>query len=138
MHGTQTLLKMEAEGVVTLETDERISIRRTDRRTFQLRIQQVKSTDSGLYNCTVQEWIQDPYGIWYSLDTKSETMELDVFEKGMLQTALHFCLITPQLYATTDQYIRKLSHIHLCAGQVANLTNGHGKSIEFIRLYNKW
>ncbi|XP_058249643.1 immunoglobulin superfamily member 3 isoform X2 [Hemibagrus wyckioides] len=81
IHGTQTLLKMEAEGMVTLETDERISIRRTDRRTFQLRIQQVKSTDSGLYNCSVQEWIQDPYGIWYSLDTKSDTMELDVFEK---------------------------------------------------------
>ncbi|XP_047670675.1 immunoglobulin superfamily member 3-like [Tachysurus fulvidraco] len=79
--GTQTLLKMEPEGVVTLETDERISIIRTDRKTFQLRIQQVKATDSGHYRCSVQEWIQDPDGIWYGLDTKSVTRELVVVEK---------------------------------------------------------
>ncbi|XP_060732132.1 immunoglobulin superfamily member 3-like isoform X1 [Tachysurus vachellii] len=79
--GTQTLLKMEPEGVVTLETDERISIIRTDRKSFQLRIQQVKLTDSGHYRCSVQEWIQDPDGIWYGLDTKSVTRELAVVEK---------------------------------------------------------
>ncbi|XP_017325043.1 immunoglobulin superfamily member 2 isoform X2 [Ictalurus punctatus] len=79
-HGTETLRKMDPEGVVTLEMDERISLRRTKRQTFQLMIQQVKLTDSGHYRCSVQEWIQDPDGIWYSLDTKSVTMELDVFE----------------------------------------------------------
>ncbi|MCI4378268.1 hypothetical protein PGIGA_G00213980 [Pangasianodon gigas] len=81
IHGTRTLLKMELEGVVTLEMDERISIRRTKRQTFQLMIKQVKSTDSGHYHCSVQEWIQDPDGIWYSLGTKSVTMELEVFAK---------------------------------------------------------
>ncbi|MCJ8732391.1 hypothetical protein PDJAM_G00210850 [Pangasius djambal] len=81
IHGTQTLLKMELEGVVTLEMDERISMRRTKRQTFQLMIKQVKSTDSGHYHCSVQEWIQDPDGIWYSLDTKSVTMELEVIAK---------------------------------------------------------
>lgn len=84
MHDTQTLLKMDQEGVVTLETDERIRIRRPERQTYHLKIQQVKSTDKGKYHCSVQEWIQDPDGIWYSLDTKHVTMELDVVEKGMM------------------------------------------------------
>lgn len=109
IHGTQTLLKMDPEGVVTLVMDERISMRKATKQTFQLMIQQVKSTDSGRYNCSVQEWIQDPHGIWYSLDTKSVTMKIDVFEKGMLQPALHFCLIVSQTtkpYATTYLYKR--------------------------------
>lgn len=92
---------MDPEGVVTLEMDERISMRKAKRQTFQLMIQQLKSTDSGRYLCSVQEWIQDPDGIWYSLDTKSVIMELDVFEKGIFQKTLHFYLITPQ---TTKPY----------------------------------
>ncbi|KAF5902017.1 immunoglobulin superfamily member 3-like, partial [Clarias magur] len=81
LHSTKTLLKMEPEGVITHETDDRISMKRTTRQNFQLMIKQVKSTDSGPYICSVQEWIQDPDGIWYSLDTKSVTVELHVVEK---------------------------------------------------------
>lgn len=97
MSGTQTLVKMDTLGVVTLgpginhEMDQRISMRKTEKQTFQLTIQQVRSTDSGQYNCTVEEWIQDPDGIWYHLNTKSVITELAVNEKGMLSVG--FCLV---------------------------------------------
>ncbi|TSV41647.1 Immunoglobulin superfamily member 3 [Bagarius yarrelli] len=80
-HGTESLLRMGPEGVITQEIDERISMKRTDRKTFQLMMRQVKPTDSGHYHCSVQEWIQDPNGNWYNLDTKSVTIKIDVFEK---------------------------------------------------------
>ncbi|KAI5621332.1 hypothetical protein C0J50_19267 [Silurus asotus] len=81
MHDRQTLVKMEPGGVLHLDMDERISMRRTNRQTFQLKIKQLKPTDSGRYHCSVTEWIQDPDGIWYNLDTKSVTVELDVIAK---------------------------------------------------------
>ncbi|XP_046700621.1 immunoglobulin superfamily member 3 isoform X2 [Silurus meridionalis] len=81
MHDRQTLVKMEPGGVLHLDMDERISMRRTNRQTFQLMIKQLKPTDSGRYHCSVTEWIQDPDGIWYNLDTKSVTVELDVIAK---------------------------------------------------------
>lgn len=86
LHGEQTLLKMDPEGVVSLEMDKRISMRRIKRQTFQLNIHQVTSRDIGQYHCSVQEWTQDPDGIWYNLGTKSVTMQLNVYVKGMLQT----------------------------------------------------
>lgn len=86
MHGTKTLVRMEPEGTVTLgpenTPDERLQLRRTGRLTFQLLIQQVKSTDSGSYRCLVEEWIQDPEGSLYKINTKSVTMELQVTENG--------------------------------------------------------
>ncbi|XP_062862758.1 immunoglobulin superfamily member 2 [Trichomycterus rosablanca] len=86
MYGTQTLLRMEPEGMVVLgpenSQEERIHLRRTDGLNFQLMIQQVKSTDGGTYQCTVQEWIQDPDGILYDLNTKSITMELQIIENA--------------------------------------------------------
>lgn len=98
---------MDLDGVVTLEMDERISMKKINRQTFRLIIQQVKSTDSGSYRCSVKEWIQDPDGLWYSLNTKSVTTQLDVFEKGILPCVLldhttdHKCY---HIYTTEKSY----------------------------------
>lgn len=101
---------MDPEGVVILEMDERISMRRIEAQTFQMKIHQVTLTDSGQYHCLVQEWIQDPDGIWYNLDRKSVAMELNVFAKGMLVTNITLLLahITNyMLHATTCLWSRK-------------------------------
>ncbi|KAI4898119.1 hypothetical protein NFI96_015370 [Prochilodus magdalenae] len=82
------LVTMSPEGVITLgpavnqEMDQRISMLMTQRQTFQLAIQKVKTADSGQYQCLVEEWIQDPDGIWYSLKTESVTTELVVKEQA--------------------------------------------------------
>ncbi|XP_066542856.1 immunoglobulin superfamily member 2 [Hoplias malabaricus] len=87
MSGPQILATMDTEGVVILgpsanqEMDPRINMRMTKRQTFQLTIQEVRSTDSGQYHCSVEEWIQDPDGIWYLLNGTSVTTELAVIEK---------------------------------------------------------
>ncbi|XP_036418037.1 immunoglobulin superfamily member 3 [Colossoma macropomum] len=84
----QTLVKMDSEGVVTLgpaaskEINQRINMQMIERRTFQLAIQEVRSTDRGQYKCLVEEWIQDPDGIWYPLHPKSVTMDLVVNEQA--------------------------------------------------------
>ncbi|KAL7881732.1 hypothetical protein AOLI_G00085800 [Acnodon oligacanthus] len=89
MFDAQTLVKMDSEGVVTLgpavskEINQRINMQMIERRTFQLAIQEVRTTDRGQYKCLVEEWIQDPDGIWYSLHPKSlQTIDLVVNEQA--------------------------------------------------------
>ncbi|XP_035378654.1 immunoglobulin superfamily member 3 isoform X1 [Electrophorus electricus] len=87
MNGDLTLLKMDHEGVLSLgpatqDMEQRVGLTMIGRHSFQLTVQQVRSTDRGLYRCLVEEWVQDPDDIWYQLQEKNVTMELVVTEKG--------------------------------------------------------
>uniref|UniRef100_A0A4W4H5V4 Ig-like domain-containing protein n=1 Tax=Electrophorus electricus TaxID=8005 RepID=A0A4W4H5V4_ELEEL len=89
MNGDLTLLKMDHEGVLSLgpatqDMEQRVGLTMIGRHSFQLTVQQVRSTDRGLYRCLVEEWVQDPDDIWYQLQEKNVTMELVVTEKGAL------------------------------------------------------
>ncbi|KAG9271377.1 immunoglobulin superfamily member 3-like [Astyanax mexicanus] len=103
MFNSQNLVRMEPEGVITLgssdnqEMDQRINMQMVSRQNFQLVIQQVRSTDSGTYNCSVEEWIQDPDGVWYPLSRDSASLELVVNDKAKdfsLDTSDHQMTIT--------------------------------------------
>ncbi|XP_054888256.1 immunoglobulin superfamily member 3-like isoform X2 [Poeciliopsis prolifica] len=59
---------------------KRISMRHTDGPTFELTIQQARISDKGIYLCKVVEYLQDPWGEWYSLSDKHSHTEVDVIE----------------------------------------------------------
>ncbi|XP_041938719.1 immunoglobulin superfamily member 3-like [Alosa sapidissima] len=49
--------------------------------TFQLALRQTGASDSGVYMCQVQEWLQDPSGEWYSLPSQNATVDVTISEK---------------------------------------------------------
>ncbi|KAL0153873.1 hypothetical protein M9458_050794 [Cirrhinus mrigala] len=89
MTESQMLLTMDLDAVVKfcpavgLEMDKRIRMEIRQKQTFQLTINQVRTSDSGKYHCEVEEWLQDPLGDWYSLKNMSVSTELVVKEKGI-------------------------------------------------------
>ncbi|KAL0963627.1 hypothetical protein UPYG_G00308790 [Umbra pygmaea] len=82
--GNQTILSSDRDAVVTLgagvSTDQRISMRRREGRSFELTIRQTRIDDSGTYYCVVEEWLQDPLGQWYKLQPSSAAIELRLKE----------------------------------------------------------
>ncbi|XP_072542109.1 immunoglobulin superfamily member 2 [Salminus brasiliensis] len=99
----QNLVSMDPKGVITLGSaanlgmDQRINMHMIEKQTYQLTIQQARSVDSGTYNCSVEEWIQDPDGIWYPLKTMSAIMTLPVNEIAntfSLNTSDHQLVVT--------------------------------------------
>ncbi|XP_059355563.1 immunoglobulin superfamily member 2-like isoform X2 [Carassius carassius] len=87
MFGSQVLLTMDLDAVVKfgpaagLEMDQRIRLEIRQKQNFQMIIQKVRTSDSGQYQCEVEEWLQDPLGDWYSLKKMSVSTELVVQEK---------------------------------------------------------
>uniref|UniRef100_UPI0037E82BE0 immunoglobulin superfamily member 3-like n=1 Tax=Semicossyphus pulcher TaxID=241346 RepID=UPI0037E82BE0 len=59
---------------------QRISLRRTEGRSFELSIRQAWISDNGMYSCEVAEWIQRPQGDWYELSKMSTITHLTVTE----------------------------------------------------------
>ncbi|KAM4699380.1 immunoglobulin superfamily member 3-like [Discoglossus pictus] len=45
--------------------DDRLKFERLSEMNFQLRILRPQVTDTGVYHCSVQEWVQRPRGVWY-------------------------------------------------------------------------
>ncbi|XP_029559690.1 immunoglobulin superfamily member 3-like [Salmo trutta] len=82
--GNQTVLSSDRDAVITLGaelgTEQRISMRRRERWSFELTIRQARSWDRGRYYCVVEEWLQDPHGVWYKLLSSSAAMELRLQE----------------------------------------------------------
>lgn len=87
--GNKTILSSDRDALITFgpKIEEshrtRISMRRTGGPIFELTIRQARVSDSGLYVCKVEEYLQDPYGEWYSLKsgkTKSSTTAVNVAE----------------------------------------------------------
>ncbi|XP_064800281.1 immunoglobulin superfamily member 3-like isoform X2 [Oncorhynchus masou masou] len=82
--GNKTVLSSDRDAVITLGlglgTEQRISMRRREGRSFELTIRQARSWDSGMYYCVVEEWLQDPLGRWYKLLPSSVAMELRVLQ----------------------------------------------------------
>ncbi|KAL1268258.1 hypothetical protein QQF64_033621, partial [Cirrhinus molitorella] len=88
MIGSQMLLTMDLDAVVKfgpaagLEMQQRIRMEIRQKQTFQLIIQQVRTSDSGRYHCEVAEWLQDSLGDWYLLEKMSISTQLVVKEKA--------------------------------------------------------
>ncbi|XP_043105247.1 immunoglobulin superfamily member 2-like isoform X2 [Puntigrus tetrazona] len=86
--GSQMLLTMDLDAVVKfgpaagLEMDQRIRMDIREKQSFQLNIQQTRTSDSGKYDCEVEEWLQDPVGDWYSLKKMSVSTELVVKQEA--------------------------------------------------------
>ncbi|KAK6315143.1 hypothetical protein J4Q44_G00146720 [Coregonus suidteri] len=84
--GNQTVLSSDRDAVITLGaglgTEQRISMRRRERWSFELTIRQAHSWDRGTYYCVVEEWLQDPHSLWYKLLSSSAAMELRLQETG--------------------------------------------------------
>ncbi|CAB1417644.1 unnamed protein product [Pleuronectes platessa] len=59
---------------------QRISMRRSEGRSFELTIRQARISDDGSYVCEVTEWLQEPRGSWYQLPPKSRITELNLIE----------------------------------------------------------
>ncbi|XP_024257422.1 immunoglobulin superfamily member 3 isoform X1 [Oncorhynchus tshawytscha] len=82
--GNKTVLSSDRDAVITLGlglgTEQRISMRRREGRSFELTIRQARSWDNGMYYCVVEEWLQDPHGQWYKLPPSSAAMELRLKE----------------------------------------------------------
>nr|XP_046220040.1 immunoglobulin superfamily member 3-like [Oncorhynchus gorbuscha] len=82
--GNKTVLSSDRDAVITLGlglgTEQRISMRRREGRSFELTIRQARSWDNGMYYCVVEEWLQDPHGQWYKLLPSSAAMELRVLQ----------------------------------------------------------
>eukprot|EP00063_Salmo_salar_P045371 XP_014020206.1 PREDICTED: immunoglobulin superfamily member 3-like [Salmo salar] len=82
--GNQTVLSSDRDAVITLGaelgTEQRISMRRRERWSFELTIRQARSWDRGRYYCVVEECLQDPHGVWYKLLSSSAAMELRLQE----------------------------------------------------------
>ncbi|XP_041700392.2 immunoglobulin superfamily member 3 isoform X2 [Coregonus clupeaformis] len=82
--GNKTVLSSDRDAVITLgvglDTQQRISMRRREGRSFELTIRQARSWDNGTYYCVVEEWLQDPHGQWYKLPPSSAAMELRLQE----------------------------------------------------------
>ncbi|XP_028847117.1 immunoglobulin superfamily member 3 [Denticeps clupeoides] len=80
--GGRTIASRDRSGVVNLlEVGKRLSMRMREGPSFELTIRNTGASDSGHYQCQVEEWLQDPHGDWYPLPSKSVTMELIVSEK---------------------------------------------------------
>uniref|UniRef100_A0A3B5MM50 Ig-like domain-containing protein n=1 Tax=Xiphophorus couchianus TaxID=32473 RepID=A0A3B5MM50_9TELE len=84
--GNKTILTSDRNGITTFGQQieeshrKRISMRHTDGPTFELTIQQARISDKGIYMCKVVEYLQDPWGEWYSLSDKHLTTVVDVTE----------------------------------------------------------
>lgn len=92
------LLQQEAENKTILRSDQdallafgsqlehsyrqRISMKRTEGPTFELSIRQTQISDKGSYICEVVEWLQDPHGSWYQLQSVSTAVKLILTEPG--------------------------------------------------------
>lgn len=84
----KTILTSDHNGITTFGQQieeshkKRISMRHTDGPTFELTIQQARISDKGIYMCKVVEYLQDPWGQWYSLSDKHLTINVEVTELG--------------------------------------------------------
>ncbi|XP_014324349.1 immunoglobulin superfamily member 2-like [Xiphophorus maculatus] len=84
--GNKTILTSDRNGITMFGQQieeshrKRISMRHTDGPTFELTIQQARISDKGIYMCKVVEYLQDPWGEWYSLSDKHLTTVVDVTE----------------------------------------------------------
>uniref|UniRef100_A0A3P9MWL4 Immunoglobulin superfamily member 3-like n=1 Tax=Poecilia reticulata TaxID=8081 RepID=A0A3P9MWL4_POERE len=82
----KTILTSDHNGIITFGKQieeslmKRISMRHTDGPTFELTIQQVRISDKGIYMCKVAEYLQDPWGEWFSLSDKNSTTNVNVTE----------------------------------------------------------
>lgn len=82
------IMSSDQEAKVTFGTEieqsqrQRISMKRNLDQTFELSIRQLWTSDSGLYTCTVIEWLQDPRGDWNPLPEASTTTNLTVINLG--------------------------------------------------------
>lgn len=82
----KTIVSSDRDALVTfgpqvqLSHRQRISMKRTKGPSFELGIRQAQISDSGLYECEVVEWLQDPHGDWYQFSPVSKTTELTVIE----------------------------------------------------------
>lgn len=72
----------DRDGVVTFQdASKRTTMSTLPGPTFQLALRQTGASDSGLYTCQVQEWLQDPAGEWYPLTPQSATVDVAISEK---------------------------------------------------------
>lgn len=98
--GNKTILSSDRDALITfgpqleLSYRQRISMKRTEGPTFELRIQQAQISDGGSYICEVVEWLQDPGSDWYQLPSVSKTAELTLIEPGKF-----VCLYLPENFS---------------------------------------
>ncbi|XP_074550413.1 immunoglobulin superfamily member 3-like [Halichoeres trimaculatus] len=80
---TKVIMRSDQEAKVTFGPgieQQRFSVRRTSGPRFELSIRQAWITDSGLYSCTVEEWLQDSHGEWNSHSPVSKTTNVSVID----------------------------------------------------------
>ncbi|XP_023659782.1 immunoglobulin superfamily, member 3-like [Paramormyrops kingsleyae] len=77
--GHHTLLSMDHDSVTSgIQGEKRFSLMRSEAQLYTLMIRQAKPSDNGLHYCQVEEWLQDPHGVWYTLSSQSASVELIV------------------------------------------------------------
>ncbi|XP_062390758.1 immunoglobulin superfamily member 3-like [Sardina pilchardus] len=80
--GGRVVASSDLDGVVTLhDAGKRTGTNTLPGPKFELALRQTGASDSGVYTCQVQEWLQDPSGEWYSLPPKTATVEVTISEK---------------------------------------------------------
>uniref|UniRef100_A0AAV2K2H8 Ig-like domain-containing protein n=2 Tax=Knipowitschia caucasica TaxID=637954 RepID=A0AAV2K2H8_KNICA len=79
---------------LTLTSRQRLSVSRTEGPSFILTIRNARSSDSGVYMCTVVQWRQDSSREWYQFPAVSKSTQLTVIEPA---SDLHLNTTTPAL-----------------------------------------
>ncbi|XP_041929233.1 immunoglobulin superfamily member 3-like isoform X1 [Alosa sapidissima] len=80
--GGRVVAGSDRDGVVMLhDAGKRTGMSTLPGPTFQLALRQTGASDSGVYMCQVQEWLQDPSGEWYSLPSQNATVDVTISEK---------------------------------------------------------
>ncbi|XP_062391062.1 immunoglobulin superfamily member 3-like [Sardina pilchardus] len=80
--GGRMVASSDLDGVVMLhDAGKRTGTNTLPGPKFELALRQTGASDSGIYTCQVQEWLQDPSGEWYSLPPKTATVEVTIREK---------------------------------------------------------